>query len=414
VRVRNEARYPADVRFDAVLAGRLIEPVFQPVVALADELPVGFEALARGPEGPFHEATALFAAAARAGRSAELDWMCAQVAGRRYREADVPDLALFVNVNPDTLCTDPPDEVLEVYEKLTLEREVVMEITEQSVMGEPARLLDAVLDARRRTARIALDDIGADPASLAAMPLINPDIIKLDRSIIQSKSNSWAISQVVNAVLDEAHRRGAQILAEGIETREHVEVARSLGASLGQGWLFGRPGPLPRNTRPSEQGLTRVKPRPVAQTTPFEVLAKAAPVHPTSGELFATMASHIENQASQTTGPAILAVNVGDAGLDDETRVRYSYLSNRGVDVFVLGTGLPRTLGGRTRGIPLTDSDPLIRERTVLLVGSRHGSGAFAHRHTTDPGDSVLDAGTSYDADSVIEAMLTLVNRLPS
>ena len=416
VSVGNEARYSADSRFDAVLAGRLVEPVFQPVVALADERPVGFEALARGPEGPLREAPALFAAAARAGRSPELDWLCLTAAARRYRQEGVPELALFVNLNPDTLGTDPPEELVEVYAELTQERDVVLEITEQSVMREPARLLGAVLDARRRTARIALDDIGAEPASLAAMPLINPDIIKLDRSIIQSRSNSWALSQVVNAVLDEAHRRGAQILAEGIERPEHVAVARSLGATLGQGWLFGRPGPLPQNVRPSEQPLTRVKPHHVSQATPFEVLAKVAPVHPTSGELFASMAMHIENQALQTTSPAVLAVSVGDGGLDDETRMRYTYLTNKGVDVFVLGVGVgvPHGLGGRIRGIPLAGADPLVREHTVLFVGSRYGSGAFSRRRTAGPGTDLVDAGTSYDADRVIEAMLTLVNRLPS
>ncbi|WP_203717349.1 EAL domain-containing protein [Asanoa siamensis] len=409
--MQEDVRPALDVDFDAVLAGRLIQPVFQPVVALADERPVGFEALARGPEGPFREAAALFAAATRAGRAAELDWMCASAAGRHFRTAELPEeLALFVNLNPDTLVLDPPDEVIKEYTGLTQERPVVLEITEQSVMREPARLLEAVLDARRRTARIALDDVGAEPGSLAAMPLINPDIIKLDRSIIQSRANSWAVSQVVNAVLDEANRRGAQILAEGIETREHVAVARSLGATLGQGWLFGRPGPLPpKDVRCSEHELARVKSRRVSRTTPFEVLAPTTDVHPTTDDLFENMAEHIEYQAKQTSSPAILTVNVGDGGFDDEARLRHTYLTNRGIDVFVLGTNLPHDLGGRIRGIPLLETDPLVHERTVLFVGSRYGSAAFARRH----GDT-LDAGTCYDPEHVIEATLTLVNRLPA
>ncbi|MEV0718783.1 EAL domain-containing protein [Asanoa sp. NPDC050611] len=406
----DDVQFAADAEIDAVLVGRLVEPLFQPVVSLADERPVGFEALARGPAGRLHQAPALFAAAARAGKSTELDWLCAEAAGRRYREADLPGLALFVNLNPDTLATDPPAHLVEAYAELTQERDLVLEITEQSVMREPARLLDAVLDARRRTARIALDDIGAEPASLAAMPLINPDIIKLDRSIIQSRSSSWAVSQVVNAVLDEAHRRKAQILAEGIETPEHVAVARSLGATLGQGFLFGRPGPLPDRVRPSEHELARVAPRHVARSTPFEVLAKTSEVHTTSAELFASMAGHVENQATQTTSPAILTVNVGDGDYDDESRIRHTYLTNRGLDVFVLGTRVPHDLGGRIRGIPLAGDDPLTGERTVLFVGSRHGSAAFARR---GPGDA-LEAGACYDPEHVIEAMLTLVNRLPS
>ncbi|SNT63440.1 EAL domain, c-di-GMP-specific phosphodiesterase class I (or its enzymatically inactive variant) [Asanoa hainanensis] len=405
----DDLRFAADVGIEGILARRLVKPVFQPVVSLADERPVGFEALARGPEGPFHQAPALFAAAARAGLSAELDWLCASAAGQAYREADLPEMALFVNLNPDTLASDPPAELVEAYDELTQERDVVLEITEQSVMREPARLMEAVLDARRRKARIALDDIGVEPGSLAAMPLVNPDIIKLDRSIIQARTNSWAVSQVVNAVLDEAHRRDAQILAEGIERPEHLAVARSMGATLGQGYLFGRPGPLPDQVQRSERELARVTSRNVAHQTPFDLLAPTADIYPTSEEMFASMVGHIENQATQTTSPAILVVNVGDGDYDDESRIRHTYLTSRGIDVFVLGTGTARNLGNRIRGIALTDDDPLLTERTVLFVGSRYGSGAFARRD----GDT-LHAGTCYNPERVIEAVLTLVNRLPS
>ena len=50
---------------------------------------------------------------------------------------------------------------------------------------------------------------------------------------------------MLNAVAAEAERSGALLLAEGIETEEHLARARAVGATLGQGWLFGRPGPLP-------------------------------------------------------------------------------------------------------------------------------------------------------------------------
>ena len=52
-----------------------------------------------------------------------------------------------------------------------------------------------------------------------------------------------AIAEIMNAVNAHAERTGAVVLAEGIETDEHLAMARALGATLGQGWLFGRPGP---------------------------------------------------------------------------------------------------------------------------------------------------------------------------
>ena len=394
---------------DAVLTQQLVEPLFQPIVALADQRPVGFEALSRGPEGDLHEASALFAAAAREGRSAELDRLCSRIAGQCFREADIPDLALFLNVNPETLAVELPGDLAQSYAELAQERDVVVEITEQAVMRQPVRLLEAVRDSRRRTARIALDDIGVEPAGLAAMPLTNPDIVKLDRSIVQGRTNSRvATPHLVDAVVDEARRQGAQILAEGIERPEDIAAARSLGATLGQGWFFGRPGPLPHHVRRSAQPLARVGPRPVSTTTPFELLAKTSEVRTTSPELFAAMAAEVENQAAQATGPGILAVNDGDG--DGDAHDRYARLSRRGLDIVFLGSHLRLDVGGRVRCIPLADTDPLVQERSVLFVGTRDGSGAFARR-AAHRRDGSVDAFTCYHADRVIKAMLTLVPR---
>ncbi len=74
------------------------------------------------------------------------------------------------------------------------------------------------------------------------MPLLRPDVIKLDLRLVQRQPDA-EIAEIVNAVNTQAERTGAIVLAEGIETDEHLATARALGATLGQGWLFGRPGP---------------------------------------------------------------------------------------------------------------------------------------------------------------------------
>ena len=95
---------------------------------------------------------------------------------------------------------------------------------------------------------IALDDVGADVRSLALLPLVEPDVIKLDLRLVQDRPSTDQAA-IVSAVAAEHERTGAQILAEGIETEAHVTLARSLGATLGQGWHFGRPGPLAARCR---------------------------------------------------------------------------------------------------------------------------------------------------------------------
>jgi EAL domain-containing protein (putative c-di-GMP-specific phosphodiesterase class I) len=397
-----------DDQFEAILRDRTLYPVFQPVVSIADRSVVGFEALARGPEGPYRKAGALFQTAARLGRSADLDWLCAGIAGEQFVAAPFGDLALFVNLDPYTLRRSFRQRLLDVLADVLRERQVVIEITERAVTQDPPALMEAVIQARRLSARVALDDVGVEPSSLAAMPLVNPDIIKIDRSVVQAHSPAWAVSHVVNAVLHEAARSGAQILAEGIENEEHLDVARSLGATLAQGYLFGRPSPLPGAVRRSTLPLARVTPRQVPEQTPFEMLSRADPVNPTTEALLAAMTGHIENQALHTDDSAILVVNVGHAGnLDDEARLRYGYITVRGIDVYVLGHEMPRDPGARVRGVPLDATDPLVHERAALFIGSHHASGVFA-RETADG----FDAGVCYDRERIVAATLPLVRRL--
>ena len=92
---------------------------------------------------------------------------------------------------------------------------------------------------------MSLDDVRADSRSLAMMPLIYPDVIKLDLRLLDER-DSGDLARVVTAVGAEAERRrDATVLAEGIDTPAALELARAVGASLGQGYLLGEPAPLP-------------------------------------------------------------------------------------------------------------------------------------------------------------------------
>jgi EAL domain-containing protein (putative c-di-GMP-specific phosphodiesterase class I) len=404
-----EAVKTPDVQFEAILRNRAVYPVFQPVVSVADERVVGFEALARGPKGtPYESPEDMFKAAERLGRSADLDWMCAGVAAEHFMAADLPDCALFVNLDPYSLRGALRERLSELLEDLMHKRDVVIEITERAVTQDPAALMEAVVHIRRLSGRVALDDVGVDPSSLAAMPLVNADIIKVDRGVVQAHSSTWAVSHVVNAVLDDAGHSGGQILAEGIESEGHLEVARSLGATLAQGYLFGRPAPLPEKVDHSTAGLARVEARQVPVKTPFEMLSRTKPVNPTTDTLLTTMMAHIENQALHTDDPAFLVINLADSeNFNDDAHLRYGYITTRGVEVYVLGQGIPAEPGNRIRGVPLDAGDPLVHEREVLFIGSHYASGVFA-RET----DSGFDAGVCYERDRIVEVTLPLVRRL--
>jgi EAL domain-containing protein (putative c-di-GMP-specific phosphodiesterase class I) len=148
----------------------------------------------------------------------------------------------------------------------------VLEITERALTDRPAELCREVAQHRSAGRGIALDDIGADVHSLALLPLIEPDVIKLDLRLVQDRPSTDQAA-IVSAVAAERERTGASILAEGIENDNHLAVARTLGATLGQGWLWGHPGPLPsRRGRPwTRRPVERREP---AGPTPFEVIGE--------------------------------------------------------------------------------------------------------------------------------------------
>src|SRR3712207_2307682 len=124
-----------------------------------------------------------------------------------------------------------------------------MEITERAIAARPAELLRTVERVRELGWAIAVDDVGAESMSLAFLPLLCPDVVKLDLRLVQERPGP-AVAEIMNAVNAYAERSGAVVLAEGVEHEGHLEAARGLGATLGQGWLFGRPAPGPVAGRP--------------------------------------------------------------------------------------------------------------------------------------------------------------------
>lgn len=232
--------------FDAVLSARAIHCVYQPVVALDSRRVIGFEALARGPSrSAWHDPEALVRHAAKVGRLPELDWICRAAACRGALGANLAStMYLFVNTEPASCHTPCPADLQPMIQRAEARLTIVAEVTERGIATDPQGLLMAVEGMRRRGYRIALDDVGAVPDSQRLMPLLDPDIIKLDRRIIQQPDTSRA-SSVIDEVRHHCETTGAVILAEGIETLEHLATARRVGAALGQGWLLGWPARLP-------------------------------------------------------------------------------------------------------------------------------------------------------------------------
>jgi len=400
---------------ERIIAERAITPVFQPIVMIDGDRVIGYEALARGPEGSvLHRPDRLFAAAETAGRIDDLDWLCRTRAVEAALSADLGRGAtLFLNCEPSAVGSLCPPELRETWARGQAELDLVLEITERAVTDRPAELSRLVGEHRRAGRGIALDDIGADVRSLALLPFVQPDVIKLDLRLVQHRPSSDQAA-IVSAVAAESERTGAMILAEGIETDAHLDVARSLGATLGQGYRWGRPGPLP--TRPHRAWRRPTRPHcPHRGRTPFEVVAAELPTASVTKSLLLPMSRHLENLALRIGEGAVLLAAFQDAKhFTRRTAARYEILARGASLVAALGIGLDSEPVERVRGAHIDPEDPLAGEWSVIVIGPHFAAALVAQ----DLGDSCREPdrrfvfATTYRRELVITAARTLLERI--
>lgn len=224
---------------DCATAGWREDPVrlrmvFQPIAGLAAGECRAYEALARFPilgAAP----DAIFSAARASGFGPELEAVAIR------RALAVPDrpagTSLCVNVSPSALAAEAiwrvlPDELCDV----------VVEVTEHELSATDGGLKNALDALRERGARIAVDDVGSGYAGLCQLIQVRPDIVKVDRALIQGLHVDATRRSLVEALVHFAHDVGMELWAEGVEEPEDLATLAELGVDAAQGFLLGRPG----------------------------------------------------------------------------------------------------------------------------------------------------------------------------
>jgi EAL domain-containing protein (putative c-di-GMP-specific phosphodiesterase class I) len=242
-----------------VLAEAEFWSVYQPIVSLADRSVVAHEALLRGVVDDREVGGGdLFFVAEQAGWLDRLD--------RIGRESAVAGAApwlgdddLFVNVDPNSIVR--PQVCLAGTERAVHDAglapgQLVFEVVESHAILDRGHLVSILDHFRSLGWRVALDDVGAGWSSLSLLAAVRPDVVKLGKALVQGLPDDGART-VLRAVTDLAHRLGAVVVAEGVETERLADEVTALGADLAQGWLFGRPV---RPEMPVEEAEVRWQP----------------------------------------------------------------------------------------------------------------------------------------------------------
>lgn len=379
--------------FERILHERDLRPVYQPILDLGTTVPVAYESLIRGPVGSALEyPDRLFGVAGAVGRLHDLDLVCQTLAiSHAHDRLARTGQTLFVNVEPSVINGASPRRdfadqpgLAEVLRTAVHRNPITLEIAERDIFHQPAQLLAAVDWARRHGFSIAVDDVGVNPRSLALLPLLDPDVIKLDKSILHNTPDTET-GLVLNAVHAQSERTGALIVAEGIETEEHRQLAISMGATLGQGFGLGRPGPLPADAIERHQpmasscGLGHHDP-----AAPFDLVANS-PTLVGSKELLLALSHNLERQALNT-GDAPVLISAFQEGFrfGGPTRRRYERIAEHAAFVGAVGTDLAASPATGVHGGTLERTDPVAQEWTVLVLSPHLSCGLIAR----DLGDS--------------------------
>ncbi len=231
-----------------IIFAEQVQSVYQPLVEISTGTVFGYEALARGPWSTRWVSPAqLFGVAETAGVTFELDCLCRRAALRGAAGRLPEGTKLFLNTLPSAV-HDPAFSGAELQRTLDgcglQPHELVFEISERETVTNFDILRRTCDHFRRIGIRIALDDVGSGYASMAAAMDLEPDLIKIDMSLVRSADADVARQALITSLCALAGKLGAEVVAEGIETEAELDTMRRLGVQYGQGFLLGRGRPF--------------------------------------------------------------------------------------------------------------------------------------------------------------------------
>lgn len=176
-----------------------------------------------------------------------IDWWvfkrtCRQLTDWR-RRVEQAGLTVAVNLSSNAfLRSDLAQRVKSELERLELEPAALhVEIVEAGIMKNVERSRSTLNDLSGLGLRMSLDDFGTGYSSLSHLREFPLDAVKIDRTFISRVTEREKDLEIVRAIVELGHNLGLEVVAEGIETKEQLQVVRYLGCDYGQGYHFSPP-----------------------------------------------------------------------------------------------------------------------------------------------------------------------------
>ncbi len=226
---------------------------FQPLVALTDGHPVGFEALVRWhhPRRGLVRPDVFIPIAERTGVIIDIGrWVLGEAcsAAQEWRDAGGADL--WISVNVSALQVHEPGFVDDVAMALDAARlpagALIVELTESVLAGDSRAVVETLQSLRGLGVRVAVDDFGTGYSSLSYLQSFPFDLLKVDRAFVDRPSENGSLSLLARTILDLCHNMQVAAIAEGIERPDQAASLAAAQCEYGQGYYFARPMPQDR------------------------------------------------------------------------------------------------------------------------------------------------------------------------
>lgn len=238
-----------DKEFFDIVNNESLTSYFQPIINMRDNTIFGYETLARGvkDDGSLMYPDELFSKSKRNDLNFKLDRLCRESSLKTAATKKVHQ-KVFINFIPTAIYD--PEFCLASTEKWAKQLEfdpsqIVFEVVETELVKDQKHLKTILEFYRNKGYKIALDDVGEGYSSLNMLIELQPDIIKVDRNIIDGIDTNELKQSVYKALFNLARENGIEVLAEGVETAYELDTVKSIGVDYVQGYYFAKPAAEP-------------------------------------------------------------------------------------------------------------------------------------------------------------------------
>ena len=229
------------------IAAQEFELYYQPIIDLKSDRVAGFEALVRwisptrgfvspGEFIPLAEATELIIPLG--------DWILRQACEQMYRwhQQFENKLTISVNLSSQQFSHNLVPQIEQILKETKLAPECLkLEITESAMMDNVGEAIALLQQLKALSIKLSIDDFGTGYSSLSYLQQFCADTLKVDQSFVRQMELSDRDRAIVDIIITLAHKLDMNVIAEGIETKNHEQMLKALNCEYGQGYLFAKP-----------------------------------------------------------------------------------------------------------------------------------------------------------------------------